>query len=225
MKTMTISLVLLTSAMLAQVPRELQTLRTDMLAVLTGDVERFERGMKTLEGILAKDPNDPVLKVLWGTGLFARSGETFKKGDMAGAMKFWQSGLTEMAQAVELAPENLFVRARRGVVLISASRETPPEMTRPLLEAAVSDFEKVLQIREKEDTFSQNSTHKRGELLTSLADGWNRMGNRDKARGYFERITRELKGTVYEERAKAWLDDKPEAGAAGYFACTGCHVE
>ena len=53
--------------------------------------------------------------------------DSFKKGDMAGAMKSWQSGLDEMAQAIELAPENIFVRTRRGVVLISASRETPQE--------------------------------------------------------------------------------------------------
>jgi hypothetical protein len=196
-----------------------------MLAALTGDIERFERGMKTLEGALAKNPMDPVLKVLWGTGLFVRSGESFKKGDMGNAMKLWQSGLDEAAQAVELAPENILVRARRGVVLISASRQTPPEMAKPLLELAVSDFEKVLQIREKEKTFAQNSIHKRGELLTSLADGWNRMGNPDKATGYFERITKELKGTVYEEKAKAWLEGKPEAKAATFFACSGCHVE
>ena len=181
--------------------------------------------MKTLEGILTKNPQDPVLKVLWGTGLFARSGESFKKGDMAAAMKSWQSGLDEMAQAVELAPDNIFVRARRGVILISASRETPPEMAKPLLELAVGDFEKVLQIREKEKTFAQNSTHKRGKLLTGLADGWNRMGNTDKARGYFERITNELKGTEYEGKAKARLDDKTEAKDPGFFKCSGCHVE
>jgi hypothetical protein len=163
--------------------------------------------------------------VLWGTGLFARSGDAFSKGDMGNAMKLWKSGLDEMAQAVTLAPDNIFVRARRGVILISASRETPPEMTKPLLELAVSDFEQVLRIREKENTFTGNSAHKRGELLMSLADGWNRMGNPDKARGYFERITKELKGTVYDQRARAWLDGKPEAKAAGFFACTGCHME
>jgi hypothetical protein len=209
----------------ADVPTELQSVRADMLGALTGDTERFERGMKTLEGLLAKDPTSPVLKVLWGTGLFARTGEAFNKGDMGTAMKLWQSGLAEMAQAVELAPENLLVRGRRGVILISASRATPPEMAKPLLALAVSDFEKILEIREREHTFSQNSVHKRGELLTGLADGWNRLGNPDKARGYFERITQDLKGTTYEERAKGWLDGKPEAQAPAFFACTGCHID
>jgi hypothetical protein len=51
------------------------------------------------------------------------------------------------------------------------------------------------------------------------------LGDKEKARGYFERITKDLKGTVYEQRANAWLENKPEAKAADFFACTGCHVE
>jgi len=101
----------------------------------------------------------------------------------------------------------------------------PPAMAKPLTQLAVEDFEKVLEVREKEQTLSQRSTHQRGELLTGLADGWNRLSNADKARGYFERITRDLKGTIYEQRAKAWLEDKPETKAPDYFACSGCHVE
>jgi hypothetical protein len=130
-----------------------------------------------------------------------------------------------MAQAVELAPDNVFVRARRGVLLITLSRSTPPAMGKPLVELAVSDFEKVLQIREKEQTLAQQSPHKRGELLTGLADGWDRMGNKEKARSYFERIVNDLKGTTYEQKAKAWLENKPEAKATEFFACAGCHVE
>jgi len=230
MKTITISLVimlLLAGALPAQEPINLKTAGMDLLAALTGDVEKFERGMQTLDALLAKNPRDPKVKVLYGNGVFARSGLAFQKGDMQNAMKLWQSALDEMAQAVELAPEDIFVRARRGVVLISASRSgaMPPAMAMPLTQLAVGDFEKVLEIREKEQTLSQRSTHQRGELLTGIADGWNRLGNPDKARGYFERITRDLEGTVYERKAKAWLENKPEAKAVEYFACSGCHVE
>jgi len=215
---------LLAGGLLAQQPSDI---RADMFAILNGDFERFERGMQGLEAQLAKNPGDPKLKVLHGNGILARAGEAFKKGDMQNAMKLWQSSLDEMAQAVELAPDDIFVRARRGVVLISASRSSsmPPMMSRPLTQSAVEDFEKVLQIREKENTLVQRSTHQRGELLTALADGWNRLGNPEKARSYFERVTRDLKGTIYEQKANAWLEGKSEAKAAEYFSCTGCHVE
>lgn len=228
MKTMTVGVIvvlLLASGLFAQGPEDLRTVGADMLGALNGDTEKFERGMRTLEALLAKNPTEPRLMVLHGTGVFARSGAAFQKGDVANAMKLWQASLAEMAQAVAMAPDNLFVRARRGVVLISASRGTPPAMARPLTQLAVEDFERVLEMREKEQTLSLQSAHKRGELLTGLADGWNRLGDRDKARGYFERITRDLQGTIYERRATAWLEDKPETKDPEYFACSGCHVE
>ena len=230
MKTITISLVimlLLAGALPAQEPIDIKTAGMDLLGALTGDMEKFERGMQTLEALVAKNPLDPNVKVLHGNGLFARSGVAAQKGDIQNAMKLWQSALDEMSQAVELAPDNIFVRARRGVVLISASRSSglPPAMARPITQLAIGDFEKVLEIREKEQTLSQRSTHQRGELLTGIADGWNRLGNSEKARGYFERITRDLEGTVYERKAKAWLENKPDAKAVEYFACSGCHVE
>jgi len=230
MKTITISLamaLLLTGGVLAQEPADLRAAGMDLLAALSGDTVKFERGMRALEELRAKTPNDPNVKVLYGNGLFARSGLAFQKGDAQNAMKLWQSSMDEMAQAVELAPNNIYVRARRGVVLISATRSAsiPDAMAKPLVQQAVADFEKVLEVREKEQTLAQRSEHQRGEVLTGIADGSNRLGDTAKARTYFERITRDLKGTVYERRARAWLENKPESKAVDFFACSGCHVD
>ena len=216
---------LLTGALCAQGADDLRAVGDDMLAVLTGDMERFERGMRAVEALMAKHPGDARLKVLYGNGLLARSGAAFAKGDAQNAMTMFQAGLAEMGQAVALAPDDIFVRGRRGVALISASRQAPPPMARTFTQLAVDDFETVLATREKGDTLKLGSAHKRGELLTGLADGWNRLGEPAKARGYFERITRELPGTIYERRASAWLEGKPEAQAPDYFACSGCHVD
>ena len=117
MKTMAMSLIvvlLLTGGLLAQRAPELRIAGMDLLGALNGDMEKFERGMRTLESLLAKNPKDPEVKILYGNGVFARSGLAFQKGDMQNAMKLWQSGLDEMAQAVELAPDNIYVRARRA---------------------------------------------------------------------------------------------------------------
>lgn len=228
MKTMTTGLIivlLLAGGLLAQQPIDIKTVGMDLLAAMNGDMERFERGMKSLESLLEQNPKDPALMVLHGNGVFARSGQAFQKGDIQTAIKLYQAGLEEMAQAVKEAPDNLFVRARRGVLLISASRSMPPEMAGAVTKLAVEDFERVLQIREQEKTLAQRSTHQRGELLTSLADGWSRLGDTQKARGYFERIERDLKGTIYEQKARAWLEDRPETKVPEYFACSGCHVE
>ena len=71
--------------------------------------------------------------------------------------------------------------------------------------------------------FSSLGVHPRGELLIGLADGWSRLGDRDAARRYFERIVEELVGSVYERKARAWLEDRPEAREPGFFECSGCH--
>lgn len=220
-----IAMLALTAGMLGQSAGDLRSAGADLMGALTGDIERMERGIRTIEALLVEDPNNPDAKVMLGNGLAARATEGFKKGDMASAAKFWQAGIDEMAEAVELAPESLFVRARRGVFMLTASRSAPPQMGKPLLELGVADFEKVLEIRDREQSFAGGSLHKRGELLTQLADGWNRMGNTERARAYFERVTKDLKETSYEQKARAWLENKPEAKAPDFFACTGCHVE
>jgi hypothetical protein len=104
------------------------------------------------------------------------------------------------------------------------SREMPAQMGKPLLESGVSDFEHVLKLQEENGSFPKLSNHQRGELLTGLADGWARMGDESKAHQYFQRIVKDLPGTIYQTRAQAWLDGKPESRSPEFFACVGCHV-
>jgi len=221
----TVAILALAGIAVAQNPDAVRAAGTDLLAAMKGDMVRFERGMKTLDELLSKNPDNLEAKVLHGNGVMVRAGEAFRTGDIANGTKFWQAGLDEMAQAVAAAPDSVFVRARRGVFMITASRNTPPEMSKPLLENAVADFAKVLQIREGDHTLASRTVHQRGELLTGLADGWDRLGDKEKARGYFERIVKDMKGTEYSQRASAWLENKPEAKAADFFACSGCHVD
>jgi len=197
--------------------------RQDFFSGFAGNKEALARGMKTTEETLAKDPNHAEAKVWHGAGLLVMASQAFQKGEAQNGMKMWQQALTEMEQAVRLAPNNVAVVIPRGATLITASRQTPPEMGRPILETGVADFENVLKIQESR--FAELGAHPRGELLTGLADGWSRLGNTEKARSYFERIETELRGTVYEQKAKAWLENKPEAKAPGFFNCSGCHVK
>lgn len=209
----------------AQARPEVQSAGTDLLGALEGDVERFERGMTKLDKLMADSPEDPQVMVLYGNGLSARSGFAMQKGDVQNGARLWQSSLQIMASAVEKAPDDAFVRARRAVILISAVRSgnLPPPMAKPLTESAVADFERVLRVREADRSLSKRTTHERGEVLSGIAEGLSRLGQDEKARPYFERITRDLKSTIYDQRARAWLDGKPETRAAGYFSCSGCH--
>jgi hypothetical protein len=172
---------------------------------------------------LAQDPKPAEAKVWHGGGVLFSSGEAFQKGDIQKGRELWQQALDEMEQAVRLAPDNVAVLIPRGATLISITRFTPAGFARPVLETGVSDFEKVLRLQEPE--FAKMSVHSRGELLTALGDGWSRLDKPNKARDYFERIAVELKGSIYEQKARAWLDNKPEAKAPAFFNCSGCHVK
>jgi tetratricopeptide (TPR) repeat protein len=215
-------LVLFAATVFAQ-QRYDMVVRQDFFAGLAGNKEALARGMKATEETLAKEPNHAEAKVWHGIGLLITASQSFQKGDVQNGMTVWQQALAEMAEGVRLAPDSVAVVIPRGATLISASRQTPPDMAKPILETGVADFEKVLKIQEPR--FAELGVHPRGELLTGLADGWSRLGNTEKARAYFERIATELKGSVYEQKAKAWLENKPEAKAPGFFNCSGCHVK
>jgi tetratricopeptide (TPR) repeat protein len=227
MKTLTMSVaavLILAGVLVAQ--QRFDGLRPkDFQSGLSGNSEEFETLMRTIEEALASNPKNAKAKVTHGIGLFRRSGDAAQKGDHETAEKLYQAAINEMDQAVQLAPDDAAVRVPRGSILITASRFMPPQMSRPLLESGLSDYERVLKVQEQDETFSKRSPHQRGELLTGLGDGWARMGNNDKARSYFERIVAELGGTIYERRAHAWLENKPEAKSPTFFACSGCHVE
>jgi tetratricopeptide (TPR) repeat protein len=196
----------------------------DFQTMLGGSTEDVNRLAKIVDEAVAAKPNSAFPKFMHGVVAFQRSGEAAKLGDMATAGKLYQESLAEMEEAVRWEPDNIGIRAPRGAMLITATRSMPQPMAKPLLEAAIGDFEHLLRLQEQNGSFARLSTHQRGELLTGLGDGFARSGKEDQARGYFQRITRDLPGTIYQTRAQAWLDGKPESKPADFFTCAGCHV-
>ncbi len=96
--------------------------REDFFAGLTGDMERFARGMKVCEEVLAANPKDPYALVWHGVGVFSQSGLAFQSGDQAKGMEMWTRGLKEMQTAVELAPDDPGTRIPRGAAMLAATQ-------------------------------------------------------------------------------------------------------
>ena len=124
-----------------------------------------------------------------------------------------------MDRATALAPDSLNVILVRAVVLnASAPRVSDRAQSAAMQQAAVEGFEKALAMQTP--YLDQLSEHARGELLGGLAEGWSRLGETGKARGYLKRIANELPETRYAARATAWLEDGPQAGP---MTCLTCH--
>ena len=195
--------------------------RNYFFAGFAGDAPSLEKGMKICEDSIAADPKNAEALVWHGAGLFYESGQFFQKGDMQKGGDFWTRGLKEMDEAVALAPDQLGVIIPRGAVLLTASKYVPsPEMARPLIEKGVGDFEKTYELQSA--NFDKIGTHPRGELMIGLADGYNRLGNQEKAQEWFERIQKALPGTPYEKSANTWLETKSLTSAQS--GCLGCHT-
>jgi tetratricopeptide (TPR) repeat protein len=195
--------------------------RDDFFAGMGGDNERFERAMKTCEEALAKDPKNASAMVWHGAGVYVRSGIAFRKGDYATGRYLNARGIKEMADAVALNPDSVQTRIPRAAIFLSSARYVDSDISKPLVETAVGDYEKVLQIEAK--YFDTIGTHGRGETLGGLADGYRRLGNYEKSRALLERMVKELPGTPYETQAKRWLVDLPKVPKEERF-CLGCHM-
>ncbi len=212
-------LILTAGALLSQDRFDFQV-RNYFFAGLAGDSASLQKGMKICEDILSKDPTQPEALVWHGTGLISESRDAFQKGDQQNGAALWQRGLDEMDQAAALAPNDLGVRIVRGAVLLVASQYLPAEAAHPLIEKGVSDYEKAYAVQGPDLTHL--GTHKSGELMIGLADGYARLGQEDKAQQWFERIQKELPGSPYAKSAATWIETK--ALAPRQSGCLSCHT-
>jgi hypothetical protein len=195
--------------------------RDDFFAGLRGDAARLARAMKVCEDLLAKNPRHAEALVWHGAALLIQAGQAFQRGDQDGARELSNRGAGEMEAAVAMAPADPGVLVPRGAVLSAASRNVrDPERATAFLRTAVGDYEKAVVLQTP--SFPQMSEHARGELLGGLAEGWQRLGDEDKSRGYLTRMVAELPGSPYADAAKTWLAQKPmKSGPA--LTCVGCH--
>jgi hypothetical protein len=195
--------------------------RDDFFAGLRGDAARLARAMKVCEELLAKNPRHAEALVWHGAALLIQAGQAFQRGDAREARALSNRGVGEMEAAVSMAPADPGVLVPRGAVLSAAARNVrDPERAASFLRTAVGDYEKAVALQTP--SFPQMSEHARGELLGGLAEGWQRLGDEGKSRGYLTRMVAELPGSPYADAAKQWLGQNPmRTGPA--LTCVGCH--
>ena len=190
--------------------------RGDFFAGFAGDNAAFERAMQNS----ATDPSAEAMA--WhGGGLMVLSGQKFQQGDYAAGGDLWARGVAEMDKAGAMEPDNPAVLIPRAAVWFVASRQAPPDRGRPLIEKAVADYEHVYELQQA--YFDKLDTHMRSELLFGLADGHARLGNADKARGYFEKLAAIGPASGHLEQAQLYL--KGEKYAIQGLGCVGCHSQ
>jgi hypothetical protein len=198
-------------------PRFDEIVREDFFAGFAGDREALDRGMRTCSDALKQDPHNAEA-LAWEAGGFIYLGsQAAHNGDRAQGLTIQDRGYKELDYAVAINPNNIAPLISRGATLLYEDPATAVGKKR--LQQGVADYERVLGL--SKISFAQQSTHSRGELLNGIADGLARLGERQRARGYFERVTRELPGSKYADVATRWLAGKTDATTK--LTCLGCH--
>jgi len=194
--------------------------RADFFAGAAGDDARLAHVVEICEQALEKNPNHAEARVWLGAAVLVRAGQAFQKGDMAAGGPLFDRGIKEMNDALALAPNNPGVPSPRGAVLLQATQNMPPQMAKPLLQSAVDNYERALEIQAP--TFAALGDHAKGELLFGLAEGYSRLGDTDTARRYFERVIADAPTSGQTPKARAWIETGSIPKTSG-FSCVGCH--
>lgn len=194
--------------------------RADFFAGVAGDEARLQQAIDLCERTLAENPKHAEALVWHGAGLLVRSGQVFATGDMANGGALFGRGLKEMDDAVALAADNPGVLIPRAAVLLEATKGMPPDAGRPLVQSAVANYEHVLDVQAPR--WQTLGDHGKGELLFGLAEGSARLGQRDKARMYFERLIKDAPTSGQTPKAKEWMTSGTIPKSTG-TSCVGCH--
>src|SRR5437762_4114288 len=150
------------------------------MTCITTILTRLQKVVDVCERALAQNPRHPEAMVWHGAAAIVRAAQAFRKGDAAAGQPLFERGVTEMTAAVAIAPDNPGVLIPRGAVLFEATRSLPPGSARPMLESAIANYERALEVQGP--TFAALGDHAQGELLFGLAEGWSRAGGARRAR-------------------------------------------
>jgi hypothetical protein len=205
-----------------QAPRFDDIVRADFFAGMSGDTARFDHAMTTCDEALAKDPKNAPALVWRGAGLLVRSGIAFRSGKVDEGMALRSHALQEMNDAVGMAPNDVQVLIPRAAILVSSARFAPIDQSREMAQAAAADYEQVLAV--EAPYANRLGTHLRGELLGGLATAYRLSGDEAKASSYLTKMSQELPGTPYAQKAQNWLADLRAVPREDQF-CLGCHVK
>lgn len=180
-------------------------LEKDFLAGASGDEAALARAMQTADKILAVNPKDAETLVWRGAVGLSQAGKAFGSGNFSEGGELWQAALENMKAAVEIEPNSVSIRTTRAAALLSAAKHFPsPDVARSLRETAVADYEKVLAIYGEK--FKTMPEKQRQQILFALADTYDKLADKSKARNFYRRLVDETSETgKMRESAIEWL--------------------
>jgi hypothetical protein len=202
-----------------------QRLRDKFNRGLLGDEGALEEAYRETDAVLARRPDDPTALVFRGAAELWRSGVAARRGEREAMMRLWGEGTANLDRGASLAPPgDVGVTAAYGAAMLTAGLHVPYDpVALPAVRKGVTAYETLLAAQAP--AWGCLSTHARCELLLGAGEGWARLGDAARARGYYERVAAECRSDTlpeYEREAAAWLGGRTEPGHV--HRCVGCHA-
>ena len=200
-------------------------LREDLFAgFLEGDKdgdERFLRGEKNLEILLAERPQDRPGLTAWKGGIaFKRAIDALQAKRMDEFEGEYHKALAFYAEAARLAPTDLGVMAVTGGGFALNADRLPERYRADGWKTAYQMYSGVW--RAQRSDVDKLPMHLKGELLAGMAQSAQRSGHLAESAQFLNRILTTMPGTPYAAVAKRWVDS-PDVIATTNLTCKTCH--
>ena len=196
--------------------------REDIFAgFLANDMNRFARGERNVESLLASRPGDRANLLAWrGSTALYRAVLAHEGGRSDEFQRHFQRVRENFDEASTLQSGNDGVTAIIGGSLSVFADRLPQASRAAAWEQAYGAYAMLWKFQSA--VADKLPVHFRGELLAGLAQAAQRTGRTEEAAQHLDRLLTSLAGTPYEAMAKRWQAD-PAAAATTKVTCKNCH--
>jgi hypothetical protein len=197
-------------------------LREDIFAgFISDDMDRFARGEKNIDLLLAERPGQRANLLAWkgGASLY-RAVRAYEEKRTDEFQKYYRKALDSFAEAATLKSGNEGVGAVTGGSFVLFADRLPKEYRAAAWSTAYDNY--LTLYKQQGGMLDKFPVHLRGEVLSGLTQAAQRTGRKEETAQYIDKMLTMLAGTPYEPMAKKWKAN-PEAAANTSLTCMSCH--
>lgn len=177
----------------------------DFIEAAQGDDDARQRLIAACERAIEADAKNAEAIAWRGAAKMFEAGTASEEGDFMAAMRHTNASLEDLNTARELEPENPGVRMVAAQMLLSLAKYHPMEnIAKGYAKQGIEDAKAALL--KLYDNWGKQPADVKGQLLSGVAEGYDKLGKTTEARDWFNRVVGAVPGTTWAEQAQAWID-------------------
>jgi tetratricopeptide (TPR) repeat protein len=182
---------------------------------------RFERGVQKTQEYLNEDPTHPDAVNWMGAVNIYRAVRAFASGDDKTGDRLFLQAIQQIDQAAAAQPQNVGIRATAGGTLMLFAGRLPERHYQTAVSKAREQYVALYKMQEAQIDFLP--PHFKGEALAGMAEVEFRLGTRDAANGYLDKLIASMPNTRYAQLAESWRNAPERVTKKDRLVCQSCH--